>query len=325
MKLQAVLVGVALAVDVAKAFVPLQVGRHGLRWSRGATHSPALTAFSGSTRCRASHVIVANSAEIIEDSDTYTLLLVRHGESTWNDENRFTGWADVPLSENGEREAKQCGEIIREMGYTFDLAYTSLLKRAINTLWSVLEATDLMWIPVKRSWRLNERHYGALQGLDKQQTVDKHGKDQVMIWRRSYDIPPPTLEKTSEHYPGNDRRYDGIAEELLPTTESLKMTKERFLVEWEESIVPDIKSGKRVLIAAHGNTLRALVQFLDGIPNDVITGLNIPTGVPLVYKLDKETLKPRLHPDAIAPLSGHYLGDASAINARINSVVAQTK
>ncbi|CAM9543516.1 unnamed protein product [Discosporangium mesarthrocarpum] len=324
MKCQAVLVFFALSAYSATAFVPSQ----GLGSRYGNRHSSALHSLQAVKHVparRASHVLVALAEDQSQNSDAYTLVLVRHGESTWNDENRFTGWADVPLSEKGEKEAKQCGEIIRDSGYTFDLAYTSFLKRAINTLWCVLEATDLMWIPVKRSWRLNERHYGALQGLDKQETVDKHGKEQVLIWRRSYDIPPPELEKTSEHYPGNDRRYQDIPEELLPTTESLAMTKERFLVEWEEGIVPDIKSGKRVLIAAHGNTLRALVQYLDDIPNEVITGLNIPTGVPLIYQLDKETLKPIAHPDAMAPLSGHYLGDMAAINERIASVKAQTK
>ncbi|KAG5185301.1 histidine phosphatase superfamily [Tribonema minus] len=254
----------------------------------------------------------------------YTLVLVRHGESTWNDENRFTGWADVPLSEAGKKEAVASGKELAAQGYTFDLAYTSLLKRAINTLWSVLEETDLMWIPVKRSWRLNERHYGALQGLNKQQTVEKHGKEQVLVWRRSYDIPPPELDEASEHYPGNDPRYKDVEKALLPKTESLKTTEARFLVEWEQNIVPDIKSGKKVLIVAHGNTLRALVKHLDGISENEITGLNIPTGVPLVYDLDAD-LRPVPHKDAMAPLQGRYLGDQEAIKGRILGVANQTK
>jgi len=254
----------------------------------------------------------------------YTLVLVRHGESTWNSENRFTGWADVPLSEHGEEEAHAGGKLLREGGFMFDVAYTSTLKRAIKTLWIVLEEMDLMYLPVKHTWRLNERHYGALQGLNKQETVDKHGKDQVLIWRRSYDIPPPELTKDSEHYPGNDERYSNVAEEDLPLTESLKLTEDRFLVDWEETLAPAIKSGQRVLIAAHGNTLRALVKHLDGISEDDITGLNIPTGVPLVYELD-ENLKPISHKDAIAPLSGRYLGDQEDIRQRIGAVAAQTK
>mmetsp|Transcript_2479 Transcript_2479/g.3187 ORF Transcript_2479/g.3187 Transcript_2479/m.3187 type:complete len:307 (-) Transcript_2479:480-1400(-) len=254
----------------------------------------------------------------------YTVVLIRHGESTWNKENKFTGWEDVPLSEKGEKEAREGGKLMKELGYTFDLAYTSLLKRAINTLWISLEELDLMWIPVKRSWRLNERHYGALTGMDKQQTVDKHGIEQVTIWRRSYDIPPPPLDKASPFYPGNDRRYNDIPEKDLPVCESLKSTKDRFLPEWENEIVPEIISGKRLLISAHGNTLRALVQHLDDIPSDEICELNIPTAIPLVYELD-ENLKPIPHPDRIPPLNGHYLGDQEAIRARIEGVKNQTK
>uniref|UniRef100_A0A7S2V316 Phosphoglycerate mutase n=1 Tax=Fibrocapsa japonica TaxID=94617 RepID=A0A7S2V316_9STRA len=254
----------------------------------------------------------------------YKVVLLRHGESTWNNDNRFTGWVDVPLSAKGEKEAAEGGKVMKAEGLTFDMAFTSLLKRAINTLWIGLEEMDLMWIPVERSWRLNERHYGALQGLDKQETVDKHGKDQVLIWRRSYDIPPPPLEKDSEYYPGKDRRYHHLTEEEIPLAESLKDTEARFLVEWEKSIAPAIVSGKRVLIAAHGNTLRALVKHLDGIAENEICELNIPTGTPLVYDLD-ENLKPIPHADRIEPLNGRYLGDQEAIRARILGVKNQTK
>ncbi|CAN0365706.1 unnamed protein product [Ascophyllum nodosum] len=273
---------------------------------------------------RASSVLMAAPGGTPEESDTYTVVVVRHGESTWNFENRFTGWKDVPLSEKGKVEAAQCGDLIAESGLTFDVAYTSVLKRAINTLWAVLEKNDLMWIPVIRSWRLNERHYGALQGLDKKETVEKHGKDQVMIWRRSYTTPPPLLPDDSEDLPELDRRYADIPKDQLPRAESLKLTKDRFLPAWENEIVPAIKSGKRVLIAAHGNTIRGLCQHLDNISDDEITGLDIPTGVPLVYELDKKTLKPVKHPDALPPLSARYLGDVSGIRARIEAVKAQT-
>mmetsp|Transcript_14155 Transcript_14155/g.20219 ORF Transcript_14155/g.20219 Transcript_14155/m.20219 type:complete len:257 (-) Transcript_14155:138-908(-) len=254
----------------------------------------------------------------------YTLVLVRHGESTWNKKNLFTGWADCPLSEKGVGEAISGGKLLKENGYNFDVAYTSTLKRAIKTLWLILEEMDLMYIPINHTWRLNERHYGALQGLDKQETVDKYGKDQVLVWRRSYDIPPPDLDESSEHYPGNDPRYVDVDKADLPFAESLKLTGERFMVDWENVLVPEIKSGKKILIAAHGNTLRALVKHLDGISEESITGLNIPTGVPLVYELD-EDLKPIPHKDAIGPLQGHYLGDIEEVKARIGAVVAQTK
>ena len=234
--------------------------------------------------------------------DAHKLVLLRHGESTWNKENRFTGWVDVPLSEKGREEARAGGKLIAAEGIEFDLCYTSMLKRAIQTLYLALEEMGAMYLPVTHCWRLNERHYGALQGLNKQETVDKHGKDQVLIWRRSYDIPPPELEdKSSEHYPGNDKRYKDVPEEDLPMTESLALTEKRFLVEWENNILPLIKEGKTILIAAHGNSLRALVKYLDDIPSDVICELNIPTGVPLVYELDEETLKPIPQDDAIAP------------------------
>jgi 2,3-bisphosphoglycerate-dependent phosphoglycerate mutase len=254
----------------------------------------------------------------------YTIVLVRHGESTWNDENRFTGWYDCPLSEKGLREAHDGAKLLKEAGFTFDVAYTSTLQRAIKTLWIILEEMHLMYIPIINTWRLNERHYGALQGLNKQDTVDKYGKDQVQIWRRSYDIPPPECEQSSEYYPGNDPMYKDVPKNELPFTESLKLTEDRFLVEWNEKMVPLIKSGKKVIIAAHGNTLRALVKHLDGISSDDITELNIPTGVPLVYELD-EYMKPIQQPDAIAPLSGKYLGDLEEVKARIGAVVAQTK
>lgn len=254
----------------------------------------------------------------------YTVVLVRHGESTWNKENLFTGWADCPLSEKGIVEATAGGDLLKEGGFDFDVAYTSTLKRAIKTLWIILEQMDLMYIPIVNTWRLNERHYGALQGLNKQETVDKYGKDQVLIWRRSYDIPPPDLDESSEHYPGNDPRYADVPKEDLPFAESLKLTEERFMVDWHNTLVPEIKSGKKILIAAHGNTLRALVKHLDNISEDDITGLNIPTGVPLVYELD-EDMKPIANADAIAPLQGKYLGNLDEVKARIGAVVAQTK
>lgn len=254
----------------------------------------------------------------------YTVVLVRHGESTWNEENRFTGWYNCPLSVKGTGEALQGAKLLKEAGFTFDVAYTSTLQRAIKTLWIILEEMNLMYIPIINTWRLNERHYGALQGLNKQETVDKHGKDQVLIWRRSYDIPPPELDESSEHYPGNDPMYSDVPKEDLPLTESLKLTEDRFMVEWDEKMVPLIKSGKKVIIAAHGNTLRALVKHLDGISSEEITGLNIPTGVPLVYELD-ENMKPIAHADGIAPLSGRYLGDVEEIKQRIGAVASQTK
>jgi len=255
---------------------------------------------------------------------SHKVVLVRHGESQWNDLNIFTGWADAALNEKGLQEAGQGGELLKEAGFTFDIAYTSVLKRAIKTLWVILEELDLMYIPIVNTWRLNERHYGGLQGLNKQETVDKHGKDQVLIWRRSYDIPPPECDKSSEYYPGNDPRYAGVDEADLPLTESLKLTGERFLPLWESEIVPLIKSGKKVIIAAHGNTLRALVKHLDDISEDEITGLNIPTGVPLVYELDDD-MNVIPNKDGIAPLQGLYLGDLADVRARIEGVANQTK
>ena len=243
------------------------------------------------------------------------LVLIRHGESVWNKENLFTGWTDVDLSEQGKQEAKKGGELLKAEGYTFDIAYTSVLKRAIRTLWFVLDELDIMWIPVERAWRLNERHYGALQGLNKAETAAKYGDEQVHIWRRSYDIQPPALEKTDDRYPGKDPRYKNLSEKELPVTECLKDTVARFLPLWHNTIEPTIKSGKKVLIAAHGNSLRALVKYLDNIPDEEIVGLNIPTGVPLVYELD-ENLRPIKH---------YYLGDAAEIEKKANAVANQGK
>uniref|UniRef100_A0A7S2GWB6 Phosphoglycerate mutase n=1 Tax=Helicotheca tamesis TaxID=374047 RepID=A0A7S2GWB6_9STRA len=266
---------------------------------------------------------LTKSFAAIQAADKHTLVLVRHGESTWNLENKFTGWVDVPLSPKGHEEVIEAGKLIKAEGIKVDVAHTSLLKRAIRTLWHVLEQTDLMWIPVHKAWQLNERHYGALQGLDKQQTVDKHGKDQVLIWRRSYDIPPPTVDKSSEHHPGNDPRYAGFSfgEDF---TESLATTLDRVLPYWEESIAPELKADKKVIVAAHGNSLRALVKHLDNIDESEIAELNIPTGTPLVYELDDD-LKPIPQEGAIAPLTGRYLGDQDAIRARIEGVKNQTK
>lgn len=245
----------------------------------------------------------------------YRVVLLRHGESEWNKANLFTGWTDVDLSEKGLQEAKQAAVLLKQEGYTFDIAYTSVLKRAIRTLWIVLDGMDLMWIPVIRSWRLNERMYGALQGLNKAQTAEKYGDEQVHLWRRSYDVPPPALEKDDERYPGKDPRYADLPDDEVPTTECLKDTVERFLPYWKETIAPTIKSGKKVIIAAHGNSLRALVKYLDNISDEEIPGLNIPTGVPLVYELD-EDLKPIRH---------YYLGDQDAVQNAINAVANQTK
>jgi len=241
------------------------------------------------------------------------LVMLRHGESTWNRENRFTGWTDVDLTEQGISEAHQAGRLLREGGYTFDLAHTSVLKRAIRTLWIALDEMDLMWIPVCRSWRLNERHYGALQGLNKKETAEKFGMEQVHIWRRSYDTPPPALDETDDRFPGRDPRYAGLNPTELPRTESLKMTLGRVLPYWHEAIVPDLRAGKRVLIVAHGNSMRALVKYLDAIPDDVITELNIPTGIPLVYELDEN----------LRAVNHYYLGDQDAVARATASVAGQ--
>ena len=241
------------------------------------------------------------------------LVLLRHGESTWNRENRFTGWADVDLTARGVEEARRAGRLLAGAGHSFDVAYTSLLKRAIRTLWLVLDEMDLMWIPVHRSWRLNERHYGALQGLDKAQTAARFGDAQVLEWRRSYSTPPPALEPGDDQNPSRDPRYAVLAGNELPLTECLRDTVERFLPFWHERLVPELTSGKRVLIAGHGNSLRALVKHLDGTSDDEIVGLNIPTGVPLVYRLD----------EGLNPVSHEYLGDPEEISRAMKSVAAQ--
>jgi 2,3-bisphosphoglycerate-dependent phosphoglycerate mutase len=243
------------------------------------------------------------------------LVVIRHGESTWNKENRFTGWTDVDLSEKGREEARDAGQVLRREGYAFDAAYTSVLKRAIRTLWTVLDEMDLMWLPVERSWRLNERHYGALQGLNKAETAEKYGEAQVKIWRRSYDIPPPPLTPDDERFPGRDPRYRELSAADLPLTECLKDTVARFLPLWLETIAPAIRDGRKVLIAAHGNSLRALVQYLDNISEEEIADLNIPTGMPLVYELDGE----------LKPLNRYYLGDPEKVKAAMDAVAAQGK
>lgn len=243
------------------------------------------------------------------------LVLIRHGESIWNKENRFTGWTDVDLSETGIAEAHECGRLLKDQGYDFDIAYTSVLKRAIRTLWIVLDEMDLMWIPVFRDWRLNERHYGALQGLNKAEMAEKFGEEQVKIWRRSYDVRPPALEPNDPRYPGHDRRYAGLTPAQIPLTECLKDTVERFLPCWHEAIAPTIRSGKRVLIVAHGNSIRALVKYLDGISDQDIVGVNIPTGMPLVYDLD----------DDLKPLRSYYLGDPEKVKKAMEAVANQAK
>ena len=245
----------------------------------------------------------------------YKLVLVRHGQSTWNLENRFTGWTDVGLTEQGVSEAHEAGRLLREEGYTFDVAYTSVLKRAIKTLWIMLEEMDLEWIPVIRAWQLNERHYGALQGLNKSEMAKKFGDEQVHIWRRSYDVPPPELEPTDERHPNFDPRYAGLSPEQVPATESLKITLERVLPYWHSTLAPAIKSGQRLLVAAHGNSLRAMVKYLDNVSDDDIPGLNIPTGVPLVYELD----------DDLKPLQHYYLGDPEAVAKAAAAVANQGK
>ncbi len=243
------------------------------------------------------------------------LVLLRHGESTWNKENRFAGWIDVALSEKGEQEAKTAGLLLKQNGFVFDVAYTSLLKRAIKTLWIVLEDMELMWIPVNLSWRLNERHYGALQGLNKSEIAAKFGEQQVLLWRRSYDVRPPALDKSDSHYPGNDPRYRGLPEKYLPLTECLKDTVTRFLPYWKETIAPAVKSGQNVIIAAHGNSLRALVKYLDRISDQQIVEFNIPTGIPLVYELDNNLL----------PIKHYYLGDEATVNQAVQAVANQGK
>jgi 2,3-bisphosphoglycerate-dependent phosphoglycerate mutase len=245
----------------------------------------------------------------------YKVVLLRHGESDWNKENRFTGWTDVDLSEKGMSEAKSAGKYLKEAGFVFDIAYTSVLKRAIRTLWMTLEGMDLMWIPVINSWRLNERHYGALQGLNKAETAEKYGEEQVLIWRRSYSTPPPALDVNDERYPGKDPRYANLTAAELPKAECLKDTVDRFLPYWHEEIAPMIKTGKRVLITAHGNSLRALVKYLDNMNDDDIIALNIPTGMPLVYELD----------DELKPIRHYYLGDPAEVEKAMQAVANQGK
>lgn len=243
----------------------------------------------------------------------YRLVLLRHGESTWNQENRFTGWTDVDLTEKGRGEATAAGRLLKAEGFDFDIAYSSVLKRAIRTLWLALDEMDRLWLPVERTWRLNERHYGALQGLNKAETAAAHGDAMVKVWRRSYDTPPPPLTADDPRHPSMDRRYAGLPADALPLTESLKDTVARFLPYWEETIAPSVRSGKRVLIAAHGNSLRALVKHLDGISEADIVELNIPTGVPLVYELDAQ----------LTPLRKYYLGDADSVQKAADAVARQ--
>jgi 2,3-bisphosphoglycerate-dependent phosphoglycerate mutase len=245
----------------------------------------------------------------------HKLVLLRHGESLWNRENRFTGWTDVDLTDHGREEARRAGRLLKESGYTFDVAYTSVLKRAVKTLWLALEEMDLMWIPIYNSWRLNERHYGALQGLNKAETAQKFGEEQVLVWRRSYDTPPPALAADDPRHPVGDPRYATLASAELPRTECLKDTVARFLPYWHETIAPAVRSGRRVVIAAHGNSIRALVKYLDDVSDADIVGLNIPTAIPLVYELD-DTLKPLRH---------YYLGDPSMIEAAVKAVASQGK
>lgn len=246
---------------------------------------------------------------------THKLVLIRHGESQWNKENRFTGWADVDLTEKGLSEARAAGQLLKAEGFVFDFAYVSVLKRALRTLWTVLDEMDQLWLPTEKNWRLNERHYGALQGLNKSETAAKYGEDQVKIWRRSYDVPPPALETSDERYPGHDPRYHGLSPDELPLTECLKDTVARMLPYWHETMSARIRAGERIIIAAHGNSLRALVMYLDGLSEAQVLELNIPTGIPLVYELD----------DNLRPLRNYYLGDQDAIAAAMNAVASQGK
>jgi 2,3-bisphosphoglycerate-dependent phosphoglycerate mutase len=245
----------------------------------------------------------------------FQLVLLRHGESVWNRENRFTGWTDVDLTPKGVAEAGDAARLLSAEGFTFDVAYTSVLKRAIRTLWIVMDAMDLMWIPVIRNWRLNERHYGALQGLNKAETAARHGEEQVHVWRRSYDIPPPPLDPGDERHPGRDPRYRDLAPEEIPCTESLKDTVGRFMPYFHQEIAPAVRQGRRVLIAAHGNSLRALVKHLDALSDQAVTTLNIPTGVPLVYELD----------NSLKTIGSRYLGDQAAVAAAVRAVADQAK
>jgi len=245
----------------------------------------------------------------------HRIVLLRHGESVWNMENRFTGWTDVDLTPRGVEEARRAGQVLKEAGFVFDCAYTSVLKRAIKSLWLALEAMDLMWIPVHHSWRLNERHYGALQGLDKAEMAAKFGEEQVLLWRRSYDVPPPALGRDDPRHPRGDPRYAGLADAELPLTESLKDTIARFVPYWSETITPKVRQGGRIIIIAHGNSLRALVKHLDGVSDQDIVGLNIPTGIPLVYELDA----------GLRPVRHYYLGDPAEAEARARAVAGEAR
>ena len=245
----------------------------------------------------------------------YKIVFMRHGESTWNLENRFTGWTDVDLTEKGVAEARHAGLLLKEAGFTFDLAYTSVLKRAIRTLWGTLDAMDLMWLPVKNDWRLNERHYGALQGLNKGETAAKYGDEQVLVWRRSYDTPPNAMDAGDPRDAFGDARYAGLSREQVPLTECLKDTVARVMPAWDEEIAPAIRAGKRIIISAHGNSLRALIKSLDNISDDAIVSLNIPNGQPLVYELDAD----------LKPIRSYYLGDTAAIEAAMQAVASQGK
>ena len=245
----------------------------------------------------------------------HKLVLLRHGESQWNKENRFTGWHDVNLTEQGEREGKEAGRLLKAEGFEFDMAYCSVLTRAIRTLWLALTEMDQVWIPVQREWRLNERHYGSLQGLNKGETAKKYGDDQVLVWRRSYDIQPPPMTKDDDGYAGKDRRYSHLNEEDLPLSECLKDTVDRFLPLWENTIAPQIKAGKQIMIAAHGNSLRALIKYLDGVTDEDILGMNVPTGMPLVYELDED----------LKPISRQYLGDPEKVAKAMEAVANQGK
>ena len=251
----------------------------------------------------------------LDDVIMHKLVLIRHGQSTWNLENRFTGWTDVGLTEKGTQDAIEAGRVLRDEGYVFDVAYTSLLKRAIKTLWLALEEMNLMWIPVHRSWRLNERHYGGLQGLNKAETAEKHGIEQTNVWRRSYDVPPPALTPDDKRFPGKDPRYADLPSDELPLTECLKDTVERFLPYWHETIAPSVKDGQGVVISAHGNSIRALVKYLDKVSDQEIAGLNIPTGIPLVYELEAD----------LTAIRSFYLGDAEAVKRATEAVAGQLK
>ena len=251
----------------------------------------------------------------VEEFVMYKVVLLRHGESIWNEENLFTGWTDVDLNEKGIHEAIESGKVLREEGYVFDVAYTSVLKRAVRSLWLALDELDMMWIPVYRSWRLNERHYGALQGLNKAETAKKFGEEKVLLWRRSYDVRPPLLEEDDERYPGKDPRYRRLPKHLIPRGECLKDTVVRFLPYWEDTIAPAILEGRRVIISAHGNSLRALVKHLDNLTNEEVISLNIPTGIPLVYELDED----------LRPIQSYYIGDQEAVKKAMDAVKKQGK